>query len=42
MIPVIFDPEAKSEFLEAVRYYEEVEVGSRNIVKCLVDYGIFQ
>ena len=23
MIPVVFDPGAKSEFLDAVRYYEE-------------------
>jgi len=27
MMPVIFDPEAKSEFLDAVRYYEECRPG---------------
>ena len=37
MIPVIFDPEAKSEFLDAVRYYEECQLGLGGRFKAAVE-----
>ena len=40
MIPVIFDPEAKSEFLDAVRYYEECQLGLGSRFKEAVESAI--
>lgn len=40
MTPVVFDPDAKSEFLEAVRYYEECQAGLGRRFKEAVEVAI--
>lgn len=40
MIPVVFDPDAQAEFLEAVRYYEDCQTGLGRRFKFSVEEAV--